>query len=285
MDQTSQLWAPPWLRYPHIPLGAAGWRMGAGESYLMQWSQWLESLPAAAQQQYRAWFPPPPQQRDFYDPGFGLSDRAEYWATCPSGYLVQHWRAAGRPRYSREQLVAAGYDGQFVPFWKPNADVVGPESCCQWQPTPFHWFGSYRCAEQYLMAEKARVFGDDAKLAQIMDSDDPGHMRKLGRQVRNFDAGTWDAVKYSIVLTANYAKFTQHPQLREYLLSTTGSVLVEASPLDTVWGIGFSQSSVKAYEPEQWRGQNLLGFALMEVRDAIARVYANVDRLDPATVG
>jgi ribA/ribD-fused uncharacterized protein len=131
-----------------------------------------------------------------------------------------------------------------------------------------------------MMAEKAALFGDEEILAQILATEDPKAMKALGRKVRSFDSTVWDKAKYSIVLNGNYAKFTQDDALREYLLSTADKILVEASPLDTVWGIGLGANNPKSVDPAQWRGRNLLGFALMEVRDEIARVYANHNRID-----
>ncbi|MDR1069178.1 MAG: NADAR family protein, partial [Gracilibacteraceae bacterium] len=87
-------------------------------------------------------------------------------------------------------------------------------------------------------------------------------------------------VKYSIVLSGNYYKFSQNKEMREYLLSTGNRVLVEASPMDTIWGIGFGKDNEKAYDPNAWRGKNLLGFALMEVRDEIRNVYKNYDKIN-----
>ena len=82
------------------------------------------------------------------------------------------------------------------------------------------------------------------------------------------------------MLNGNWCKFSQNPGLREFLLSTGDSILVEASPYDSIWGIRLSADSPEAQDPMKWRGQNLLGFALMEVRDELRRVCANEDRID-----
>ena len=84
-----------------------------------------------------------------------------------------------------------------------------------------------------------------------------------------------DKFKYAIVLNGNWLKFSQNRELREFLLSTGDSVLVEASPYDNIWGIRLSANSPEAWDPFRWRGQNLLGFALMEVRDELRRVTQN----------
>ena len=104
-------------------------------------------------------------------------------------------------------------------------------------------------------------------------------MKALGRKVRNFDPQVWDKLKYSIVLNGNYYKFTQNKEMMDFLLSTGDKILVEASPVDTIWGIGLGKENEKAKNVAMWRGKNLLGFALMEVRDEIRKVYQNVHLL------
>ena len=91
----------------------------------------------------------------------------------------------------------------------------------------------------------------------------------MGREVRGFDDARWCEARFEIVVQGNLAKFSQHPALGDYLLSTRDQVLVEASPVDRIWGIGLAADDTKASRPEQWRGLNLLGYALMEVRDRL----------------
>jgi len=95
--------------------------------------------------------------------------------------------------------------------------------------------------------------------------------------VREFDESVWNKVKYSIVLNGNYRKFSQNLKLREFLLSTGEDILVEASPYDAVWGIRMSANNENSQNPMKWQGKNLLGFALMEVRDEIRRVWENAE--------
>jgi ribA/ribD-fused uncharacterized protein len=106
---------------------------------------------------------------------------------------------------------------------------------------------------------------------------DPKEIKALGRKVKGFDETLWNKVKYSIVLNGNFLKFTQNPSLREFILSTGDDILVEASPYDAVWGIRMSANDENATNPMKWRGTNLLGFALMEVRDEIKRVWKNAE--------
>lgn len=284
MALTSSLMAPLWIMHPDIPAGSIGWRMGAGEDYWDQWGAWYDDLSATDQAEYQELFPEPLTWAGFYSSDDGMwnrDDEGDYYLNGAGTSFVVHWRKHGRPRYTRQDLIdAAPAPADYVFFWKPEPGVVGPASLSQWQPSRFRWSGTYSCAEQYMMAEKARLFGDDAVAAQIMATDDPTQMKALGRRASGFDKALWDEAKYSIVLAGNYAKFTQNRDLRDYLLSTGDAVLVEASPLDVIWGIGLSESNGKARDPRVWRGRNLLGFALMEVRDEIRRVWANVGLLN-----
>lgn len=125
---------------------------------------------------------------------------------------------------------------------------------------------TYRFAEQWMMAGKARVFGDQEILGKILGAKTPAECKALGRKVRGFQEAIWRQERFAIVVAGNVHKFGQDPVLREYLLGTSEDVLVEASPSDRIWGIGLSMTDPAAKDPLRWRGQNLLGFALMEAR-------------------
>lgn len=156
----------------------------------------------------------------------------------------------------------------FVFFWRHTGSA---EACLsQWYPSPFV-VGEvcYNCAEQYMMAEKARIFGDVKTLEQIMASYNPGDMKQFGRRVRNFNSYVWDANRSDVVMTASLAKFSQNPKLKEFLLSTGDKILVEASPYDRIWGIGLAADDADATVPARWHGDNRLGFILMAVRDML----------------
>ncbi|WP_329255801.1 NADAR family protein [Actinoallomurus sp. NBC_01490] len=158
-------------------------------------------------------------------------------------------------------------------FWghRPPARGGVAKSCLsQWYPAPFTLDGvRYATAEHFMMAGKARLFGDAEAEQLVLASDDPGKAKGAGRRVRGFDEDTWAEHRYDLVVRANTAKFTRHPALRDFLLATGDRLLVEASPYDTVWGIGLSADQPEARRPSEWRGLNLLGFALMDVRDAL----------------
>lgn len=186
----------------------------------------------------------------------------------------------------RDALIAAvrgGRSFRYRFFWghraRPEAGL--DESCfSQWWRSDFDVDGDrYSSAEQFMMAGKARLFGDEEMRTRILAEDDPSTIKGLGRKVRGFDGPTWDRHGFDIVVAGNVAKFGQNPRLASFLLSTGHDVLVEASPMDVVWGIGATRDDPVARHPEQWRGQNLLGFALMRARQAV-RAGLAPDRSD-----
>ena len=117
---------------------------------------------------------------------------------------------------------------------------------------------SYLCVEQYLMAEKARLFGDLSSLNIIMKSVDPAEHKRLGRSVSGFDHAVWDRERFDIAITGNYAKFAHNPDMRRDVLSTGDRILAEASPFDNQWGIGLRAYNPEALHPSTWRGKNIL---------------------------
>ncbi len=169
-----------------------------------------------------------------------------------------------------QQWLHQGHTFEYLMFWGHRQKRPGRRdaSCLsQWFPSPFTVDGvEYATAEHWMMAGKARLFGDEAILPQILDAPDPGKVKSLGRKVRNFDEAIWTDARYALVTRGNHHKFEQHVDMRAFLLNTGRQVLVEASPSDRIWGIGLSASSPAASDPFQWRGLNLLGFALTELR-------------------
>jgi ribA/ribD-fused uncharacterized protein len=182
-----------------------------------------------------------------------------------------------RPRNVSDlcQLELRGCCPDFLFFWghrPPRAGGVGPGCLSQWWPAPFRVGGTaYPTAEHFMMASKARLFGDELVASRILDDPSPGAAKTLGRAIRGYDEEMWAANRYSIVIDGNMAKFGQNPALLAYLVATAGRVLVEASPTDRVWGIGLAADDRRAAQPSQWKGLNMLGFALMDVRERLAR--------------
>ena len=169
-------------------------------------------------------------------------------------------------------LVAETYD--ILPFWghKANADgSVGTGCLSQWWPAEFTVDGvAYPTAEHWMMAGKARLFDDPSGLAAVLAAPGPQAAKAAGRRVQGFDERQWKEARYGLVVAGNLAKFGQHADLRAFLLSTGDRVLVEASPYDRIWGIGIGPTHPDVHRPAAWRGKNLLGFALMDVREALA---------------
>lgn len=178
-------------------------------------------------------------------------------------------------KYNKEQLLNQRLTltrDDFVLFWGHEDRGKGLTKVClsQWYQCPFVVEGQYyNCAEQYMMAEKARIFGDEEIRQQILAEYSQMAMKKLGRKVRDYDDEIWKEKRFDVVVKGNIAKFSQNEKLLDFLLSTDNKILVEASPKDTVWGIGLDESSPEAIQPRKWIGENLLGFALMEVRDIL----------------
>jgi len=174
-----------------------------------------------------------------------------------------------------QQQVEAGEQFQYLYFWghRPRKDGLPSDACfSQWYEAPFivdrvH----YPTAEHYMMAGKARLFSDASAEEAVLAASDPGKAKALGRTVRNYDDNAWCAHRFQIVVDGNYAKFSQNAALHDYLLKTGNKVLVEASPVDAIWGIGLSRDDDAALQPSTWQGLNLLGFALMEVRNRLKK--------------
>ena len=159
---------------------------------------------------------------------------------------------------------------KYLFFWghtPVRAGEVDKAVLSQWYPAPFTLDGvRYATAEHYMMAQKAARFADRVAFATIIASDSPGKAKALGRAVANFEDATWQAARFDIVCAGNLGKFSQNPALQTFLLNTGDKILVEASPQDRIWGIGLAASDPRAADPLQWLGENLLGFALMQVR-------------------
>lgn len=132
-----------------------------------------------------------------------------------------------------------------------------------------------------MMAEKARLFGDDKTLAKILAASTPREQKRLGREVQNFKEKLWKKKRFEIVVRGNVAKFQQNVGLRRKLLATTGKEMVEASSSDTIWGIGLRESDDRILFKGNWRGQNLLGKALDKARAIISNEMLMVEWFRP----
>ncbi|MGX7757092.1 NADAR family protein [Streptomyces angustmyceticus] len=181
-------------------------------------------------------------------------------------------RAADGPRSVEElrRAAAAGHRARYVPFWghSPRRDGSLGVSCfSQWWPSPFTVGGvRYATAEHWMMAGKARLFADAEAERDVLAARHPRQAKDAGRKVRGFDEEIWRRHRFALVVEGSVHKFGQDAALREFLLGTNSRVLVEASPVDRIWGIGLAADDERAADPARWRGLNLLGFALMAAR-------------------
>ena len=167
-------------------------------------------------------------------------------------------------------------------FWKSKLS--------QWHICFFIVDGiTYNCGEQYMMAEKARLFNDGETRDKILASSDPKEQKALGRKVKNFSQEIWDRNARNIVHKGNMERFQQNKYLRDLLFDTAGHLLVEASPYDPVWGIGLNAKDPRALDPKQWKGKNWLGEILTNVRDMLTVLVQKIavfgGSFDPPHVG
>jgi ribA/ribD-fused uncharacterized protein len=181
------------------------------------------------------------------------------------------------PRSVSEAVTAEreGSSLDYLFFWGPHPShdgSAGPGCLSQWWPASFSLDGyEYASAEHAMMAQKAFLFDDQETARNIFAAEEPAEAKRLGRTVRNFDEDVWGEHRFDIVVRGNVAKFQQNPELLAYLRSTSGQVLVEASPHDRIWGIGLDAADERAASASTWLGLNLLGFALVTARELLSR--------------
>ena len=128
---------------------------------------------------------------------------------------------------------------------------------------------AFSSMEQFMMYRKAICFGDEAVAAQILSTSDVAEIKLLGRQVSNYDESMWNGIRQIVVYEGLLAKFSQNPELWEQLKGTGSAVLAECAVKDRIWGIGLSMQDPNRLDRTKWRGENLLGYALMMVRERL----------------
>lgn len=157
-----------------------------------------------------------------------------------------------------------------VAFDGPDYHFFWGGHCSQWAISPFIEFDTeFNCAEQFMMAAKAKVFGDERSYEKIMATNSPRDQKALGRKVKDFDHEKWALVARDFVTLANYDKFTQNPEFYEFLEQHRDKFFVEASPYDKIWGIGLGESAEGIENPANWQGKNWLGQCINQARDYI----------------
>ena len=144
-----------------------------------------------------------------------------------------------------------------------------------WYPSKFQ-YGSvlYSSMEQYMMHQKAVLFRDPETAGHILETSRPDTIKALGREVKHYEESIWNGFRQIIVYRGLMEKFGQNAELRKYLLFTENAILAECAVQDRIWGIGLSMQDESRLDLKKWRGQNLLGFTLMQVRMELAGTSA-----------
>ena len=178
-------------------------------------------------------------------------------------------------KYTCQNILSSGKFIKYLFFWghQPSKNKQITKSCfSQWWVCNFSIDSiEYTSTEHFMMAEKAKLFKDLEIWQKIIDCSSPAAAKNLGRQVKGFDQEIWEAYRFEIVKKGNFHKFSQNQDLANFLIQTNKRILVEASPVDAIWGIGLAEDHHDANNPKKWRGLNLLGFVLMEVRDELIK--------------
>ena len=139
-----------------------------------------------------------------------------------------------------------------------------------WYPASFTLDGiTFSSTEQYIMYRKCQIFGDSASAAAILATDDPARQQAIGKKASGFNATLWDGLKQVIAFRGLMAKFSQNEDLKKQLFATGDAYLVECAHSDVIWACGIRVNEKERFDISKWRGQNLLGFTLMEVRAAL----------------
>ena len=139
-----------------------------------------------------------------------------------------------------------------------------------WYPSIFALNGiTFSSMEQYMMYRKAVCFGDEKVAAQILATEDVAEIKALGRLVSGYDENLWNGVRQIVVYEGLLAKFSQNSDLMEQLKDTGQAFLAECAVKDRIWGVGLSMHDPNRLDRAKWRGQNLLGYALMMVRERL----------------
>lgn len=184
-----------------------------------------------------------------------------------------------KPKYTIDTLLSHFETGEkltFLFFWghtNKAKESVGKQCLSQWYNAGFYVDSiHYKTAEHWMMAQKAALFNEPDLFNEIVNTDSAKKVKALGRKIKHFSSDIWDEHKYKIVVDGNTHKFTQNPELFDFLKQTDRAYLIEASPNDAIWGIGIAENNEDIDNPYLWPGQNLLGFALMEVREQLNKM-------------
>ena len=156
---------------------------------------------------------------------------------------------------------------QIIGFHNPDEEYG---YLSNWYRSDFEKDGiRFSSMEQYMMYQKALCFRDETVAAEILKTDDVGHIKELGRQVSHSDESRWNGMRQILVYEGLLAKFAQNEDLKAQLKSTGDAILAECAVKDRIWGIGLSMKDPDRLDVKKWHGTNLLGYALMIVRERV----------------
>ena len=152
-------------------------------------------------------------------------------------------------------------------FHNPNEENA---YLSNWYPSPFTVEKkNFSSMEQFMMYRKAICFGDEAVAKNILSTDDASQIKALGRQVSNYDEHIWNGIRQIVVYKGLLAKFSQNKNLKDRLKFTGEAILAECAVKDIIWGVGLSMKDPDRLDKTKWKGQNLLGYTLMMVRECL----------------
>ena len=163
----------------------------------------------------------------------------------------------------------SGLSFRFFLDYQPMKNGMITNACLsQWWPSDFTiGTNTFSTAEHFMMYQKAMLFNDHETAERIVQAEHPFEAKTLGRRVRNFDEARWNHSRFDLVVRGNISKFNQNQKLQAFILNTGDDILAETSPNDLIWGTGCREEDPISTQPEKWPGENLLGFALMQVRE------------------
>ncbi len=206
-----------------------------------------------------------------------LNKLLDWWAGEPYDYYhewlfetADNLKKAG---LIKDRLKISDQEVDAVFFHKPE-EPHGYLS--NWYPSPFDLDGvHFSSAEQYIMFQKCMIFGDEASAKAVLATDDPETQQAIGRNAKGYVGAVWAGQRQLVAVRGLLVKFNQNEDLKQKLLDTGDSYLVECAHSDTIWACGVRLNEDERFDAGKWRGQNILGFALMEVRSILQANMGN----------
>lgn len=270
---------PPWLAMKKVYKMTTMSSPNYDQGYGLTFNPWFNSLSWPDKNKYYRMFPEPAPWHGWYM-NFPFDDSTLWY----NHFGMFSWEAAGLLTYCRRWLkleYQANRKHKLLFFNNNQSSKKELTKACLSQRYQYTFYGhdhEFTSAEHYMMFCKAELFGDYEASEKILKAKGIEEIFQLGRNVQGFKQDIWDKFKYNMVLNNNWLKFEPNPELLSFLLSTGETVLVNACKDDVIWGIGLTASDPDAKDPMKWRGYNLLGFALTQIREHIKWVTENEDK-------